>query len=161
MDLSPIATTPEGDGAPQQPPVTKEQVEAIIRQAVGFDADRNDEIEVLVATLLGSPFAVNDVPIPGTTWTQWLELAKNASLGLASIAALILGFFVVRRMKPVPVTPEVKHQPATADPQKLGELLVEAREHPQLVAQILATWLDETPETAATEDIRRSTRSAA
>ena len=125
------------------PAVTKAQVESIIRQAVGFDDTRNDQIEVVVAPLAGSPFAVDAAPVPGTNWSQWLELARNASLGLASLTALGLGFFVLRRLKPVPVEVENKQEPVTSNPQLLGELAREASEQPQLVAQILATWLGE------------------
>lgn len=162
-----LASTGEAgeDGATSATAVTKEQVEAIIKQAVGFDLSRSDEIEVLVAALAGSPYAVESVPVTGTDWPRWLELARNASLGLAAMVSLILGSFVVRRMKPVEVTPDIQHQPATGNPQRLGEFLVEAREHPELIAQILATWLGEEPrqeeEVEAEDTTEQSIRAAA
>jgi len=142
--LSVAATVdlPDGAGGDASEGISEDDVQQIISQAVGLSLTRGDAIKVLVAPLTGSPFATNPVPVPATDWTRWIELLRSASLGLASITALLVGYFVCKRMLPV-TTRKEEHESVTANPQKLGELILEVREHPELVAQILATWLDE------------------
>ena len=121
--------------------INETQITAIISQAVGFSNDRKDAIEVVIAPLVGSPFATTPVPVPTTDWARWIELLRSASLGLASITALLVGYFVCKRMLPITREPE-EQQSVTANPQQLGEMILEVRENPELVAKILATWLN-------------------
>ncbi len=123
--------------------LTKEQVESIIQQAVGFDETRNDRIEVVIAPLVGLTDSGPIVPLPPFDWPTVL---RNASLGTAALTALLLGFLTLRRMKPVVVGQEEEQRSATANPERLGELLLQARSHPDTVARIIGAWMGEVPE---------------
>ena len=123
--------------------LTKEQVESIIQQAVGFDETRNDRIEVVIAPLVGLTDSGPIVPLPPFDWPTVL---RNASLGTAALTALLLGFLTLRRMKPVVVGQEEEQRSATANPERLGELLLQARSHPETVARIIGAWMGEVPE---------------
>ncbi|QDU40253.1 Flagellar M-ring protein [Maioricimonas rarisocia] len=140
----PSATADAGDGTAAAPAPTydKTQIESIIKQAVGFDLQRSDEIEVLDAPLLGAPeqFA----PPEGFAWTQYEKLLRTLSLGLASIVALLLGVLLIRRMKPVIVEAEGAGDGSNDVAQRINSLSMEARENPEALATALSVWLGET-----------------
>lgn len=122
--------------------ITQERVQSIIKQAVGFDAVRSDEIEVLVAPLAGIPDLTQGVdPVP--FWEQYSDLIKNVSLGVAAILAFLLGLLLIRRMTPVVLDANTQRglQPETA--RRLASLSQQAKENPDAVARVLAAWLDE------------------
>ncbi|OAI52134.1 hypothetical protein AYO47_01310 [Planctomyces sp. SCGC AG-212-M04] len=120
------------------PTVDAKQVEQLIRQAVGFDETRNDQISVVTAALAG---AVPEAPeVAGVPWDKYEQLARSASLGLAAIVAFLLGMLTLRRLRPtITVTPEGAAG-ETAD-QRLAALSMRARENPEAVAQALNAWL--------------------
>ncbi len=128
--------------SPAGPVVTREQVEKIIKQAVGFDASRMDEIEVLSAPLMGNVNLL--APLPTTTgWEQYAPLLKNLSLGVASLVALFLGFMVLRRMKPIVVETESKESIPPEMVLRIADLSRQAQEHPEAVARVISSWLEE------------------
>ncbi|HWL07355.1 MAG TPA: flagellar basal-body MS-ring/collar protein FliF [Planctomicrobium sp.] len=120
--------------------VTREQVEKIIKQAVGFDAGRLDEIEVLSAPLAGNAPLVDAVPV-AAPWEQYGPLLKNLSLGLASIVALFLGFMVLRRMKPIVVETEQKGNLPSEMVLRIADLAEQVEEDPETVAAVIQAWL--------------------
>jgi len=128
--------------------ITKEQVEKIIQQAVGFDPSRGDEIEVLAAHMTGVP----ELEATGglVTWMeQAAPFAKSASLGLASIIALFLGLKLIGRLKPVVVEVERRE---SIDPEvraRLADLSEEILQHPEAVSTVLAGWLSDRDDSAA------------
>ena len=122
------------------PVFTREQVEGIIKQAVGFDESRNDEIEVLAGKMTGIPDLSASIG-----WMDSLEqlapLARSASLGIASVIALFLGLMMIRRLKPVVVEVERRE---SLDPEvraRLADLSEEILQHPEAVSTVLAGWL--------------------
>jgi flagellar M-ring protein FliF len=134
-------TDPAADGktaASTSVSVDAKQVEQLIRQAVGFDETRNDQISVVTAALAG---AVPDVPeAAGVPWDKYEQLARSASLGLAAVVAFLLGMLTLRRLRPtITVAPEGAAG-ETAD-QRLAALSMRARENPEAVAQALNAWL--------------------
>lgn len=140
----PDTTPPETEEASAAPAtkITTEQVEAIIKQAVGFDTERNDEIEVLAAKMTGIP----EIAAP-SAWVTSLEqlspLARSASLGIASIIALILGLKMIARLKPVVVEVERKESLDPEVRERLADLSEEILQHPEAVSTVLSGWLSE------------------
>ena len=121
------------------PAIDIKQVEQLIRQAVGFDETRNDQISVVTATLAGSAL---EAPVAaGVPWEKYEQLARSASLGLAAVVAFLLGLLTLRRLKPtVNVAPEIAVANESAE-QRLAALSLRARENPEAVAQALNAWL--------------------
>lgn len=131
--------------------VTKEQVEAILKQAVGFDDTRNDQIEVLVTKLAGVDL-VGPVATPGYFgWESINELLRNVSLGLASIVALILGLLIVRRMRPV-ADPSASSQMVSVErARQIADLSERALANPEALSQFIHVWLNEDRQERAEE----------
>ncbi|MCA8998810.1 MAG: flagellar M-ring protein FliF, partial [Planctomycetaceae bacterium] len=122
--------------------VTSDQIEKIIRNAVGFDEDRGDQIEVVAAALSGVP----ELFVPLTFWDQLRNAApliRAASLGLASLVALLLGVFLIRRMKPVVIEAPGTNTLSPDVVDRLNELSHQMREHPDVVNTVLASWLEQ------------------
>ena len=137
--------------------ITNEQVENIIKQAVGFDTERGDQIEVLATKMTGIP-EVASAPGWITSLKQLAPFASSASLGIASIIALFLGLKVIGRLKPVVV--EVDRQ-QRIDPEvreQLADLSEEILQHPEAVSTVLAGWLSDQNSSA---DENKSARRAA
>ncbi|WP_437187016.1 flagellar basal-body MS-ring/collar protein FliF [Planctomicrobium sp. SH668] len=133
-------------GAAQAPTITSMQIEKIIKQAVGFDANRMDEIEVLSAPLTGNAHMINPViAVPG--WEKYAPLLQNISLGLGALVSLFLGVLVIRRMQPVVVE---TGNPDAIPPEvvlKKAELAQRAIQNPEAVAEVIRAWLGEATET--------------
>ena len=131
------------EATPATPPeaeVTKANIEAIVKQAVGFDASRGDEIEVLVSQFRNMP---EDEPVAqGIPWDTINTILRNSSLGLASVVALIMGLLTLKKMKPITIPTEPNS--STAD---RGELLASLsdriRNNPETMQAIIASWLNE------------------
>lgn len=123
------------------PVITKEQVESIIKQAVGFDAAREDAIEVLAAPLNGfDEFAPPVGMIPG--WEQYAPLIRMASLGIASLVALVLGTMLIRRLKPIVVETSTRDELPAETILRIRELSEQAKANPEAAASVLKAWLD-------------------
>ncbi len=81
------------------------RIEALVRQAVGFDAGRGDTVSVLNATFAASPF--HEAPLPVWRQAWFLELVKWAVIALVSLAVLVLVVRpVMRRLLPPPASKE-------------------------------------------------------
>ena len=136
VQLTDPAADPKSNAA-AAPAVDVKQVESLIRQAVGFDESRSDQISVVTATLAG---AIPEVPaVAGVPWDKYEQLVRSASLGLAAIVAFLLGMMTLRRLKPT-ITVTEGAAGETAD-QRLASLSMRARENPEAVAQALNAWL--------------------
>jgi flagellar M-ring protein FliF len=128
------------------PTLAREQIENIIKQAVGFDATRQDQIEVLSAPLIGNAGLLT-VPVADAGWERYLPLIRNLSLGMASLVALTLGLLLMRRMKPIVVETESRDVLPTESVLRLASLSQQARNNPEAVATVIRSWLDQPAET--------------
>lgn len=128
--------------------VTKEQIESIIKNAVGFDATRNDQIEVVITTLVPP----SDATIYGVSETRKWEfvnqLARNSSLGLAALSALIIAFMTLRKIQPITISAGGSSADAQRRDRSLADLTRHAHENPETVSRILASLLNESSGTA-------------
>jgi flagellar M-ring protein FliF len=155
MTVAAVVHPPQAAEGQQPPAIDKAAVESIIKQAVGFDVARTDQIEVMIAPRpLTEAFAA---PPAATFWQQYEGLVRSASLGLGAAAALLLGFMIVKRLRPIAV--EV---PATAGlsldaAHRLADVSYQVQRQPETAARVLAAWLDDDEE----EERKTTRRSAA
>lgn len=96
------------EGQPVRKPMTPEEIEritALVKQAVGFSAERGDSVNVLNATF--APSALEEPPLPMWQQTWFLELVKWGVVAVLALAILLLVVRpVLRRVltpPPVPV----------------------------------------------------------
>lgn len=156
---APIDANADANAAPLAQ-LAKTDVEAIIRQAVGYNEDRNDALQVLFAPM--RPIPSNVVP-PSfvSTVTEYEELIDKAILGLGVMLAAILGFLALKKMKPVVVSSE---RTAGLSPEQLTsilELSEKVKGSPDAAAQILSLWMgdeesDEATKAAAASQQRKA-----
>lgn len=136
-------------GAPNanQITITAEQVEGIIKQAVGFDPQRDDQIEIVVTQLAG---IVTDEPevADSEKWQFYTMLARNSSLGLAAIVALLLGMLILRKIRPITVTGNQGGQAAPRRSLVLDELSQRALQNPEAMSRIISSWLENSDQEA-------------
>jgi flagellar M-ring protein FliF len=136
------------DGA-SSPILSKEEVEDIIKRAVGFNKDRKDEIKVSNVHL-ASPIDLS-VGDEGASNLKQVEavvtIARNVSLGLSALLALLLGLLFLRRVKPrarvapAPVPPNAPVV-AAAETEARDTFLFTARRDPALVAKLLVSMIE-------------------
>lgn len=141
VDISSI-TAPSGTGDPSsQPALDQQQIEKIVRNAVGIQDDRQDVIEVVFAPL--TPEEVEVPTVPGFDWQQWQPLVQSVSLGLAATLAFLIGMMLIKRMKPIVITETVGPGIPLADARRLAALSERAKANPEIVANVLSAWLNE------------------
>lgn len=146
LDLS----RPEGaEGAG----LTLAEAEEIIKQAVGFKKGR-DEIKVNDVKLAsGATLESVEAEYQQAQRMRWyLALARNVSLGVAALVALLMGFLYLRRQRP---KSEDKEQRAEIQGQddRFDETI---KENPELLAKALARWIDQTEASGETASARRA-----
>ena len=135
----------------------KEQINNLVRDAVGFDQNRGDSLNVQVAAFNESRELVEELPI----WKQpdTIELAKEL-LKYGLIAAIML-FVVFRIIKPALETlltlqsktggftaseeketiPEATYAPTTSYEQSLQTARQIAQQEPKIVASVVKEWV--------------------
>lgn len=129
--------------------LTKEDIEKLIKSAIGFDESRNDQVDVTLAAL--EPIDTNEPATPGFTWEKWQPLLQSVSLGLAATLAFLIGMMLMKRMKPIVITEATGRGIPLADARRLASISEQAKAHPEVVASILTAWLNE-QESGSTED---------
>lgn len=130
-----------------RPPIQLNEVQEIVKQAVGFKPGR-DEIKVTEVRL--QPQTPSDLDrqwLEAQKWEWYLSLAKQLSLGLAALAGLLFAWLVLRSWKKEPTT-------ASTSVANVVEL---ARREPEVLAKVIARWL----EASETEPSQQATASAA
>jgi len=153
VDLTPPAAVP---GAAAPAPVTAAvnvtQIEDIIKQAVGYDAVRGDEIQVVNAVLAGGPPA-EAAPDILTMYQQYEPLIQTVVTSLIAGIAFLLGFLLLKKMKPVLVDDTSGEQTLTVEEmQQLAALSDQAKSNPEVAAKILAAWVGAEEEQTETSD---------
>jgi flagellar M-ring protein FliF len=124
---------------------TLADAQEIIKQAVGFKANR-DEIKVTNVKLTppAPPLPTNETELEQVqNWQNIISLVRNASLGLAALVALILGWTALRRLRPSALP--ASSAPADGkDAAKTAPRLIAALEqNPDALAKMLAEWLEQ------------------
>lgn len=147
VDVQPSGGAGENSNSSESaiPPLQLEQIEKIIKSAVGFDAQRNDEVQVVLAPL--QPVDADEPVLSGFVWQQWQPLIQSVSLGLAATLAFLIGLMLMKRMKPIVFTETVGPGIPLADARRLATISEQAKAHPEIVASILSAWLNEQQQT--------------
>ncbi len=87
------------------PPDELERITALVRQAVGFDEQRGDIVNVMNATFAASAFVTTPLPLWQEPW--FLELVKLAALVLIALLVLLLVVRpLIKRLLPEQPKPE-------------------------------------------------------
>ncbi len=146
VDLGTVAGDP--GAAPATPDVTKEQIEALIKNAVGFDTTRNDQIEVVITTLAAPTDVIIHSVSETRKWEFVNQLARNSSLGLAALSALIITFITLRKLQPITISAGGSDEDARRRDRSLADLSHQVHENPEMVSRILAALLNESSGTA-------------
>ncbi len=76
----------------------------------------------------------------GSALRWYLSLARNTSLGVAALVALLMGWLYYRRLRPKQSAPPPASQ-TQPDSDRLAEL---AKVGPERLAKVLARWIDQT-----------------
>jgi flagellar M-ring protein FliF len=125
--------------------LTLAEAEEIIKQAVGFKKGR-DEIKVNDVKLAsGAALESVEAEYQQAQRMRWyLALARNVSLGVAALVALLMGLLYYRRLRPKPEA-ENRQSESRGPSDRLAEIV---KDNPELFAKALARWI-ETAETSA------------
>ena len=135
-------TTPPAAGAPPQLIIQQAEVERLIKSATGFDLERGDQIEVVMTKFADLPELDSGKELAEEQkWKFVSQLARNASLGITAIAALILGSSVIRKVQPITVQGSDNSQQR----QLVEELSRRVDSNPEAVSKILAAWIEQQP----------------
>jgi flagellar M-ring protein FliF len=141
VDLSGV----DGKPTPGAPGMDLKGIENLVKQAVGFKTGR-DQIAVTNVKLVGAaPAAGMEAEwVETQRWQNYIQLARNASLGIAALAALGIAWLVIRRLR----SRETGARTTTEKPEReriLKEITAVQRD-PDAVARVLAAWLAEKEE---------------
>ncbi len=121
----------------------EEDIKKIIQNAVGFSARRGDQIEVKPAKLQTASDLTNlDTEwLEMQRWQNYLSIARQASLGVAALVALVLGFLFLRRLRPA-AKEKAESQSGDETQARLAFASLAQRD-PELVARVLSGWMAE------------------
>ncbi len=155
-----IVDLPEADPNATPPVVAKDpqEIEALVKQLVGIDEERGDEITVVVSKLTDPLATMTPFVDTVNQWEFYRDMVKNASLGMAAIVSLILGMMLIRRIRPITLT-TVREPIGSERSSLLNELSTQAQQNPELVSRIMSAWLNSGR--SATESEDESRRAAA
>ena len=138
---SPDTAAAAAAGATATTSLTKEDIEKLIKSAIGYDETRNDQVDVTLAAL--EPIDTSEPATPGFTWDKWQPLLQSVSLGLAATLAFLIGMMLMKRMKPIVITEATGRGIPLTDARRLASISEQAKAHPDVVASILTAWLNE------------------
>ncbi len=162
VDLTP----PEGDAADaattatatKATHITQADVERIVKQAVGFDARRNDEVEVLVSKIATLPVLAAVVTSP-IDWESWV---RTGSLGVGALVALLISWLALRRRQTTPAIAisESSAPLPVAMAHRVHQVSEQARRNPRAAAAVLQAWLNSESSGSKTEALPARRRAA-
>ncbi len=153
---------PEGTGGAIEVPPTEvdlQRVEAVVKQAVGFDTSRGDEIEVMLTQFAGLQSEEHQLT-QVQQWEMYSKLARSSSLGLAAIVALLLGLLTIYRLRPVTIRVEGEQDSSQRRERTLAQLSGRVKQNPEMMKAVISAWLDGA-DARATEDDHQRHRKAA
>ena len=137
--------------------LSPEAIESLIKSAVGFDQARGDQISVVQTKMAANPLLAFD-EAPPADYTLILEIIRNSSLGLGALFALVIGFLMLRKMKPVELTKE-EPQMTPERTRHLADLTQLASQNPEMLTKIISAWINETPDTSTASDATAGSQS--
>jgi flagellar M-ring protein FliF len=132
-------TSQGGSGGPT---MTAADVQDLIKQAIGFKAER-DQIKVSEVQLAGANLPPSDDAQVETMllWQNLIAIVRNGSLGIVALVGLALGWMVLRRIGPGTYTPGLAEE-GPERKVRLERLSSVARENPEAFARAISAWLE-------------------
>jgi flagellar M-ring protein FliF len=127
------ATVVDADGNLR--PEIQENIEAIVKDAVGFRGDP-DKVTVKFEPFWQQPETEVAAPT-AIPWEQINLIIQNVSLGLAAVVALFLGLSTLRRLKPIPLTENTSGNEANSTVGQLTDLM---KNNPEVFSKIVSAW---------------------
>lgn len=156
---APAAGATKTAKAPAAPRLDKASLEALIKQAVGFDPDRNDQVEVVLSKLAaGEPVSAAPPIASPVSIQDWL---KASSIGITALVVGALGFLTLKRFRPVVVEQPSPVEVSLTAARRLSALQELARSNPEAAAEVLKAWLGGNAGAPPTISINANTRSQA
>jgi flagellar M-ring protein FliF len=148
-----VDLSPQGDNP--APNVGIKDVEEIIKQAVGYKAGRDEikvsEAKIPVAADLGK---LDPEVLDMQRWQAYGNIARNASLGVGAMVAMLLGWLTLRRLQKSEAGTgnNLRLQVAQDHERRVIAFRVAAEQNPELLANVLTRWLerDQMPTQSAT-----------
>jgi flagellar M-ring protein FliF len=140
IDLS--SGTESGQGTPV---ITVKDAEEIIKRAVGFKTGRDDiqVADVRLASAAQETEAQAEYD-QAQRWQYYVNLVRNGSLGVAALVALVLGFLLLRSLRPARAPAALPPVPPERT-QRLENLAREVQQDPDRLARLLEAWLGPPP----------------
>jgi flagellar M-ring protein FliF len=151
-----------------------EVVKAMVRKAVGFNAERGDEIEVANVPFKIQPTTSQQPPVATTPdWRQWLTSPVGIGIGAGALLLLaVMVFLLMRRKAKKPAASAPAAEASTAEsrmvveeeiPQAIEKITVStdprteqlsqiARDYHDATVRIIRAWLQEDPSRARSGD---------
>ncbi len=159
LSVAVLVDLPENEEG--QPAISIQEVEKVVRNAVGIQEGRGDELTVSEAELASARLRaeMEQELAAAQRWQRYMALARAASLAIASVIALAALWLVVRRFAPpVPATPQADRSaeasggqpaPVRASHPAIPVLTENIERDPDAVAKVLERWLREEEEAVA------------
>jgi flagellar M-ring protein FliF len=138
VDLTPPKDDPNSPIAA----LDKTQIERVIKQAVGLDTTRGDEIEVLYTSLAPADISGPSLVETIDKWQFYTEIVRHASLGLAALVALALGLLLLKKVRPLTSDTKAETGLDAERTRLMAELATQARENPDIVSRIVEAWME-------------------
>jgi flagellar M-ring protein FliF len=123
-------------------PYSKDEIEGHVKNAVGFKDSRGDTISILVGKIVSATPLVDELDNGIPWWQKYERLVRSLSLGVAALVAFVVGLLIIRKLRPITVV----GSGGDSDRRRsdlVDELASKARENPEAVSRILATWLND------------------
>lgn len=119
-------------------PITKEQIESVVKNAVGFQEDRDFiTVEFLPFLEITDDVVAAPTPIP---WEQINEILRNVSLAVAAVVALFVGMMVMKKFKPGPVRGPMGLALSEDGVNRISQLTQLAEKNPEVFSKIISAW---------------------
>jgi flagellar M-ring protein FliF len=141
-----------------KPRITPEQAESLIKKAVGFDESREDAIEVVIVDRIATAIPLESAD-PEDPMTAILPIVRNASLGIAALVALVIAILTLKKLRPIEV-PAAGRDVSPERVRQLNELAALARNNPELVTGIMASWIGATNAQAKNDSLSGQRKAA-
>ncbi|MEM7454267.1 MAG: flagellar M-ring protein FliF C-terminal domain-containing protein [Planctomycetota bacterium] len=120
----------------------EEEIRATVENAVGFNSENGGGVSVVFR-----PFSHStDEPVETAApfdWDWLNELLRNSSLAIAALVSFVLGFLVLRKIKPVPTEPAPAPGVKTDRLKTIEQLGGLVKDNPEVFTRIIQYWAEE------------------
>ena len=137
------AETADAAATPAASAITIDQIKEVIKMAVGFDDKRKDQITVLEGELKGMGEIADLFQPTDSIWTTIGPVARDISLGVAALVALVLGMMTLKKFRPLEIGSEEDSGVTPQRARQVSDMMRLAKSNPEILATVLAAWANE------------------